>query len=117
MLWWLAHRTEIAPPEVDDLAKLLDVSRGLDLLVLCGSYYLGESFVRQWPQRLRWTVGDRDTAVANHPVVTGFVRRMELSPLLVVENLFRRAQRDPENEEDIPMAISRWASFVPIGPA
>lgn len=39
---------------------------------------------------MRWGVGDRDSAVQNQPVLEGFKSGVQLSPLLVTENLLRR---------------------------
>jgi hypothetical protein len=89
--------------------ELADVNR----LVLRGGFYLGESFVRHAPARLRWASGDRDTVLENQPVVVGFAHKLELAPVLVVENLFRRTALDRQDTDVIPITISEWVSRVP----
>jgi hypothetical protein len=49
----------------------------------------------------------------NQPVVAGFQHELELSPMLVVENLFHRLHSRPESEGDIVKAVDKWRSFVP----
>lgn len=58
-------------------------------------YYLGETFVQSGAGRLRWSLGDDDTAVQRQPVVDGFRGGVQMSPLLVTENLLRRLVEQP----------------------
>ena len=84
--------------ELDELSKLL---------TLRASYYLGESFVRSH-RVLRWTIGNRETAEANMPVVAGFQSELEMAPILIAENLLRRVVADPSKQADIDKAIHYW---------
>ena len=90
-------------------AAALELPAGAESLVLRAAYYLGETFVRLRPRRLRWASGDREAITENQPVVTGFTRDMELPVILVVENLFRRAG----DEESVPRLVSAWTERVP----
>lgn len=72
------------------------------------SYYLGESFVRSL--KLHWGIGDEDTAVVHQPVVNGFRNRVQMSPLLVTENLLR-ATIEGESER-VERAVETWKAMV-----
>ena len=93
--------------------SLYELTSASQSLVLRGAFYLGQSFVQEWPDRLRWATGDTETALMNQPVVAGFQHELELSPMLVVENLFHRLHSKPESEGDIAKAVEKWRSFVP----
>lgn len=80
-------------------------------LVLRGSYYLGESFVRSHP-KLHWRVGRPKTADQNAPVVAGFRKRMELPALLVAENIVLRALRDPSDKGRARDVIEVWKEKI-----
>ena len=82
------------------------------ILILRSAYYLGESFVNH-SALLRWSVGDIKTAHQNMPVVTGFSFGLELAPMWVVENLFRRITRQAASNEAIDQAIKYWLDKVP----
>jgi hypothetical protein len=101
------------PPELiedeRERAALLGLPAGAESLVLRAAYYLGETFVRHRPRRLRWASGDRDLVTENQPVVTGFTRDVELPVILVVSNLFGRVG----DEESVPRLVSAWAERVP----
>jgi hypothetical protein len=121
VLRWAVRRDGAALRDVDarlprellederERAAPLELPAGAESLVLRAAYYLGETFVRQRPQQLRWAGGDRETITENQPVVAGFTRRMELPVILVVENLFRRAG----DEESVPHLVSAWTERVP----
>jgi hypothetical protein len=125
LLLWLQRRTERVPIAADEslpewlrtdesyIRSLFDLTSESKTLVLRGAYYLGQSFVQEWPHQLRWATGDTETALMNQPVVAGFQHELELSPLLVVENLFHRLHSRPESEGDIVKAVDKWRSFVP----
>lgn len=80
-------------------------------LICLTAYYLGECFVRNYPQ-LSWAIGKPDFAEANMPVLTGFRQSVELAPLLVVENLFRRISQKPDRSPDIETAIEAWQGYL-----
>ena len=80
-------------------------------LLLAAAYYLGETFVRAFPQ-LKWGTGDTDYREGNMPVVEGFKFSKQLAPILVVENLFRRVVGESGTAESITMAIGAWTSNV-----
>jgi hypothetical protein len=63
---------------------------------------------------LRWGVGDRDSAVQNQPVLEGFKSGVQLSPLLVTENLLRRLieEPDPSVADDVDRAIATWQGLI-----
>ena len=85
------------------------------ILVLRFSYYLGEAFVRTWPNGLRWTVGEAGTAEENQPVVAGFMHRLELAPLLVGENLLRDLIEAPDRPERVDSVVQGWRECLPPG--
>lgn len=62
------------------------------IMILRCAYFWGACFINDHP-RLSWGIGDRDTALQNMPVVLGFRGKLEMPPLLICENLFRRAER------------------------
>lgn len=78
-------------------------------LVLRGAFYFGESFVRSY-SCLSWQTGNPDTAEQNMPVVSGFRSLLEMAPMLVVDNLFRRIIADHAEPEVFDAAVSYWKS-------
>lgn len=80
-------------------------------VVLRTAYYFGESFVRTF-DKLRWAVGNPEAAQRNMPVVAGFGGEIELAPILVVENMFRRALRGKAEPDAFERAVSRWAEYI-----
>lgn len=78
-------------------------------LILRGAHYLGESFVRSRSQ-LTWKTGHPDTAEQNMPVVSGFQSSLEMAPMLIVDNLFRRMIADKAEPEIIDAAVGFWIS-------
>jgi len=127
LLLWLQRGTETMPKAPDEsvpvwlrtnesyLRSLFELTPESKVKVLRASCYLGETFVRQWPAQLRWATGSRETAEANQPVVTGFRHGIEMSPMLVVENLFARLHMEPDRESDVASAVEAWKSLVPRG--
>jgi len=83
-------------------------------LILRSAYYLGESFVRS-SARLRWAAGRADTAVQRQPVVTGFDSSLEMAPILVSENLFRRIVADGATLAAVDQAVATWGRDIPQG--
>jgi hypothetical protein len=92
--------------------SLFDFDERSKPLVLAASYYLGESFVRSYPQHLSWATGDTDYAGANQPVVTGFRHGLQMSTIAVTESLFSRVIKDPTKLPDIPRTVAYWAGLV-----
>ena len=80
-------------------------------LILGAAFYVGQSLV-QTGGNLHWSVGATGTAEEHMPVVTGFRNRIELAPLLVVENLFGRVITDPTKLNDISTAIDYWSKNI-----
>jgi hypothetical protein len=125
VLAWIASQLSTVPGEpTGDIpwwirgtesykAGLFDFDEPSRILVLRGSYYLGESFVRSYPRRLSWNTGDRDTITQNMPVVAGFLGRVELAPMMVTENLMRDAAAGAKRKDDIATVIGKWVSLVP----
>jgi hypothetical protein len=92
--------------------SLFDFDERSKPLVLAASYYLGESFVRSYPQRLSWATGDTDYAGANQPVVTGFRHGMQMSTIAVTESLYSRVIKNPAKLPDIERAVEHWMGLV-----
>jgi hypothetical protein len=82
-------------------------------MVLRVAYYFGECFVRRF-QRLRWSIGDEETAQQNMPVVTGFGRQIELAPILVTENLFRRSISEVDSSDTVRRTVDYWAACAEL---
>ena len=120
LMRWVAPKIVSVPKSPDvylpDWLRNTEVySKGLfefdeqsEFLTLRAAYYFGESFVRGC-RGLRWNVGDTDTAEVNMPVVSGFKGGLEMAPILVTENLFRRLVSEPSRLYDIDTAITYWA--------
>lgn len=116
---WILKRINTVPMEPDEsLPEWIRQSDGLfdfddasKTLVLRAAFYLGESFNR-YSDKLYWGTGDTDSAKQNMPVVKGFKREMELSPLLVTENLFSRISNHGAPSSDIEQAVKSWLSYL-----
>jgi hypothetical protein len=92
----------------DSYAKnLFEFDDGSKLLTLRAAYYFGESFVKSH-RSLVWTIGNPETAEANMPVVAGFRFGLEMAPILIAENLFRRVIAEPLKLSDIDKAVDYW---------
>lgn len=96
--------------EGDSYARgLLGLDEPSKILTLRCAFYLGESFVRSYAE-LEWGVGDPETAEQNQPVVTGFADGIEMSPMLVCQNLFLRVAVDGASPEQIDRAVAFWSA-------
>jgi hypothetical protein len=97
----------------DDYQKgLFDFDEASNKIILAAAYYLGETFVRAFPQ-LKWATGNTDYLQGNMPVVTGFKFRKELSPILVAENIFASIVSQLCDDTSIDIAIGSWMNNVP----
>lgn len=109
-----------ADPEVPEWIRstedyqngLFDFDDRSKSLICFASYYLGECFIRDYPSKLKWSVGNQELHQANMPVVTGFKHEKELPPMLVIENLFRRAIKNPKRQGDIDRAACTWEKYT-----
>jgi hypothetical protein len=90
---------------------LFDFDEPSAFIVLRVAYYMGECFVRSFPG-LSWSVGDAETAEKNMPVVSGFDHQMELAPMLIAENLFRRVRSGMAGKDAFDIAVQRWADLA-----
>ena len=90
---------------------LFEFSEQSKPLILRIAYYFGECFVRSF-EGLRWSVGNPDTAQRNMPVVIGFGNDVELSPILVTENLFKRVLSGEAESDAIDRAVKRWVAYL-----
>jgi hypothetical protein len=84
--------------------------------ILNTSYLLGETVRRSSPSSLRWALGAPRTAEQMQPVVSGFRHGVELSTLLVAENLTRRVLRGLPARQVVVSTVARWAALVPSSP-
>jgi hypothetical protein len=96
------------------LESLFEFDQPSTSVVLAASYYLGESFVRTYPA-LRWATGDVNFALQNQPVVAGFHHDLELSPVLVTENLFLGIRQDPTKIEKLDRVVATWRRSAEAG--
>ncbi|HEX7035553.1 MAG TPA: hypothetical protein VF210_07250 [Pseudomonadales bacterium] len=120
---WAVGQVKTVPKEADEtipawITATEDYKRGLfefaeesKPLVLRAAYYFGECFVRTF-DGLKWAVGDNATAQRNMPVIAGFGNGIELAPILVTENLFRRILTEDPSSDAVDRAIRRWRSFT-----
>jgi len=81
-----------------------------NVLILRLAYYFGECFVRN-NQNLFWTTGAPKFAEKNMPVIAGFMKEMELAPMLVCENLVRRILGG-QSINTVDIAVTTWQSFI-----
>ncbi len=93
------------------LKGLFDFDEASGILVIRASYYFGAAFVKEYPT-LSWSIGRADTAEVNMPVVTGFSHQLELAPIMVVENLFRRVLAGRADKNAFDVAVHYWSSKV-----
>ena len=70
-------------------------------------YYLGEALIRSC-NRLRWDIGDTETAFANHPVVSGFKDGTEAAVVTVSRVLTARVLMDHAPFDVVIKAIDLW---------
>lgn len=118
-LHWAFSKMQTIPrepdPDVPDwIRSTEDYRKGLfdfddrsKNLICFVAYYLGECFVRLFP-KLKWGTGNQELHQANMPVVTGFGSEEELPPMLVIENVFRRAIKRPDRVGGIDTAVATW---------
>lgn len=119
---WFAHKLKVIPDSPDqslpDWIKnsssykqsLFSFDEPSKDLILKGAYYFGESFVKSNP-RMSWNVGDKKSAVKNMPVVKGFNKSIEMSPIMVIENLFNRILHDGASSNDVQKIIGTWKGY------
>jgi hypothetical protein len=93
-------------------ANLFGFDEQSKTVLLRMAFYLGEAFVRAYPQ-LRWAVGQPDTAPQGQPVVTGFSSTLELPALLVTENIIARVIAGGEPDGGAEKAVAYWTASVP----
>ncbi|MFT3823540.1 MAG: hypothetical protein QM731_06445 [Chitinophagaceae bacterium] len=80
------------------------------ILISRVAYYLGECFIKNY-QQLSWTTGDTNYMGANMPAVAGFKKKMELSPLVIAENLVSRIVKGGKIS-DIEAMIKSWQNSL-----
>ncbi|MCM3869534.1 MAG: hypothetical protein ND895_02390 [Pyrinomonadaceae bacterium] len=121
MVWLLPRLDTIARPEDPAVAEwirvtpgyksgLYDFSEPAKSLLRQMAYYLGETFVRHFPA-LRWSTGQKKSALCHMPVITGFAHQLELPPLLVVENSLRK-MIEAGTSDCVTKAVTVWSEFV-----
>jgi hypothetical protein len=122
MLWVLARlKTRPAPPDPNLPEWILNSSsylrgfyefdRDSKIIILRASFYLGECFARTYPH-LQWATGDRNTAVQNMPVLKNPRSRVELAPLLILENILSRISEDPAKKDDVRNMLEYWKQWA-----
>jgi hypothetical protein len=123
LLRWLAQRLTVISSTADTqlpewirstetyTKNLFEFDAPSKILILRAAYYLGESFVES-AHGLHWSCGNRETALANMPVVVGFRGGLEMAPLLVVENLFGRVVSNSSKLPDIDRAVDYWVQRI-----
>jgi hypothetical protein len=97
--------------ESETYAKgLFELDENSKILVLRFAFYFGECFRRNY-EGMEWSIGDINTAVKNMPVIIGFKKDIELSSILVVENLFNRILAGDGDTSGIKKAVETWQSY------
>jgi hypothetical protein len=81
------------------------------VLILRTAYFLGASFVTEYPQ-LKWSTGNRETALQNMPVISGFRSSVEMPPMLVAENLLSRIVGKGASIPIVDTAIGCWVAKI-----
>jgi hypothetical protein len=81
-------------------------------IVLRLAFFLGECFIRNY-DGLVWSTGRVDTPEANMPVVAGFDHAIEMAPVLVVTNLFRRVLTGTATVDCFEVAVQSWCADSP----
>jgi hypothetical protein len=119
---WVAKRATVVPKAPDPALPswirdtesyaggLFDLTPETSAAVMRTAYYLGETFRRQFPG-LSWGIGDPSTAEQQQPVVGPFQHGIEMSVILVTENLVRRMIKG-KGREIAERAVAHWASSV-----
>lgn len=103
---WISH----TPSYLRGLREFDDASK---ILVMRAAYFVGEAFIESF-LGLSWEIGDAQSAVKNMPVVAGFKSSMEMSPIMVLENTYKRVIADGASTEDIPKMIRTWKGYLPV---
>lgn len=114
----IALSREVKLAELDGRAETNDFDLDSRNRIVVTSYVLGEAIRRMNSVTLKWSIGERSTAVQNQPVISGFLRGMQLAPLLITENLMRRilTNGDPCDEDRAAEAalsvVTHWLSWI-----
>ena len=93
------------------IENLFDFSEASKVIIVKLAYYLGEAFVRTYPQ-LSWSTGNQENAEQNMPVITGFNHNLEMAPMLISENIIARVIADPESSGDIKAMVKSWQEDI-----
>jgi hypothetical protein len=119
---WITQKLRTFPLDVDESLpvwiretdsyknNLYSFDKPSNILILRAAYYVGESFTRNYKQ-LKWSIGRAKTVEKNMPVVKGFVKKIELAPLMVCENVFGRTVTSGSFER-ITSVVDTWVSFI-----
>lgn len=83
-----------------------------DVWIMRLSFYLGECFVRRCAD-LHWASGNRKSAAANMPVVTGFLSAQEMPVVMVTRNLFIRILGHQEPWSIVSTMVEQWIRSAP----
>ncbi|MFO1491133.1 MAG: hypothetical protein U1F77_08870 [Kiritimatiellia bacterium] len=95
---------------------LFDFDAQSKRLLMWVAFYLGETFVRS-NATLSWGTGAIDFAQCNSPVVRGFQHGLELSVILVTENLLRDICGPKPTPERVWTAVKYWEGMTEPQPS
>jgi hypothetical protein len=90
--------------------NLFDFDEASGVLILRTAYYLGETFVRSYGG-LQWGIGRWSNT--NRPVVRGFLKGMELPPILVTDTLLSAVIGSPSRKGEIKECLDCWKDLAP----
>jgi hypothetical protein len=85
--------------------RLTDESQNIWFMRL--GYYFGEALRKAMPT-LAWRLGDPDYALANHPVLVGFLDDMEGPMVAVCRNMVRSVAEGRSQPERIDNGVRLW---------
>jgi len=91
---------------------LYDFDERSESIVLAAAHYLGETFVKNYKQ-LSWDIGNTKYAQGNMPVITPFKYNMEMPPILIAENSFRKVISELSDDTSVDIAIEAWINNIP----
>jgi hypothetical protein len=91
---------------------LYDFDETSKSIVLAAAYYLGETFVKNYKQ-LSWAIGNTKYAQGNMPVITPFKYNMEMPPILIAENSFRKVISEMSDDASVNIALESWIGNIP----
>jgi hypothetical protein len=70
-------------------------------------FYFGEA-LRKTSKKLKWAVGSKNYAQENHPVLSGFNKRVEAPMIMISHNVISAVVFDKENVDRAKNVVNTW---------